>query len=153
MCKICKVSLSFGKGFMPWMINSLFQLQATIYQQKALDINERELGLDHPDTMKSYGDLAVFYYRLQHTELALKYVFFLFKVISVYINLSQFACSGESVFCVMMSMVALMILLMQAVGFVCLCLFYYFCSNQLCLFYSFVLEVFPFKGKENRKIK
>ena len=47
-------------------------LQATIYQQKALDINERELGLDHPDTMKSYGDLAVFYYRLQHTELALK---------------------------------------------------------------------------------
>ncbi|KAG0491882.1 hypothetical protein HPP92_005280 [Vanilla planifolia] len=48
--------------------------QATIYQQKALDINEGELGLDHPDTMKSYGDLAVFYYRLQHTELALKYV-------------------------------------------------------------------------------
>ncbi|KAK8950794.1 Clustered mitochondria protein [Platanthera zijinensis] len=48
--------------------------QATIYQQKALDINERELGLDHPDTMKSYGDLAVFYYRLQHTELALRYV-------------------------------------------------------------------------------
>ena len=49
------------------------ELQATIYQQKALDINERELGFDHPDTMKSYGDLAVFYYRLQHTELALKY--------------------------------------------------------------------------------
>ncbi|TVT96682.1 hypothetical protein EJB05_58104 [Eragrostis curvula] len=49
-------------------------ITATIYQQKALDINERELGLDHPDTMKSYGDLAVFYYRLQHTELALKYV-------------------------------------------------------------------------------
>ncbi|KAF8393143.1 hypothetical protein HHK36_021384 [Tetracentron sinense] len=45
--------------------------QATIYQQKALDINERELGLDHPDTMKSYGDLSVFYYRLQHIELAL----------------------------------------------------------------------------------
>lgn len=52
--------------------------QATIYQQKALDINERELGLDHPDTMKSYGDLAVFYYRLQHTELALKYVYSLY---------------------------------------------------------------------------
>ncbi|KAF6158098.1 hypothetical protein GIB67_014892 [Kingdonia uniflora] len=49
--------------------------QATIYQQKALDINERELGLDHPDTMKSYGDLSVFYYRLQHYELALKYVY------------------------------------------------------------------------------
>ncbi|KAG5021479.1 hypothetical protein JHK85_017821 [Glycine max] len=32
------------------------------------------LGLDHPDTMKSYGDLSVFYYRLQHIELALKYV-------------------------------------------------------------------------------
>ncbi|KAE9588006.1 putative clustered mitochondria protein [Lupinus albus] len=48
--------------------------QATIYQQKALNINERELGLDHPDTMKSYGDLSVFYYRLQHFELALKYV-------------------------------------------------------------------------------
>ncbi|KAE8724071.1 hypothetical protein F3Y22_tig00010968pilonHSYRG00203 [Hibiscus syriacus] len=47
-------------------------LQATIYQQKALDINEREIGLDHPDTIKSYGDLVVFYYRLQHTELALK---------------------------------------------------------------------------------
>ncbi|KAH9715303.1 tetratricopeptide repeat (tpr)-like superfamily protein [Citrus sinensis] len=48
--------------------------QATIYHQKALDINERELGLDHPDTMKSYGDLSIFYYRLQHIELALKYV-------------------------------------------------------------------------------
>ncbi|RVX10175.1 Citrate synthase 3, peroxisomal [Vitis vinifera] len=35
---------------------------------------QSELGLDHPDTMKSYGDLAVFYYKLQHTELALKYV-------------------------------------------------------------------------------
>ena len=39
-----------------------------------MDINERELGLDHPDTMKSYGDLVVFHYRLQHTELALNYV-------------------------------------------------------------------------------
>ncbi|KMZ74373.1 hypothetical protein ZOSMA_12G00580 [Zostera marina] len=48
--------------------------QAIIYQQKTLNINERELGLDHPDTVKSYGDLAVFYYRLQQTELALKYV-------------------------------------------------------------------------------
>lgn len=45
--------------------------QATIYQHKALDINERELGLDNPDTMKSYGDLSVFYYRLQYIELAL----------------------------------------------------------------------------------
>ncbi|GJT86211.1 putative ribonuclease H-like domain-containing protein [Tanacetum coccineum] len=31
--------------------------QETIYQQRALDINTRELGLDHPDTMKSYRDL------------------------------------------------------------------------------------------------
>ncbi|KAL6321425.1 hypothetical protein AAG906_016524 [Vitis piasezkii] len=53
--------------------SELSQFKATIYQQKALDINERELGLDHPDTMKSYGDLVVFYYRLQHTELALKW--------------------------------------------------------------------------------
>ena len=57
-----------------WLIQELSQFKATIYQQKALDINERELGLDHPDTMKSYGDLVVFYYRLQHTKLALKYV-------------------------------------------------------------------------------
>ncbi|GMQ02267.1 hypothetical protein CsSME_00048577 [Camellia sinensis var. sinensis] len=56
--------------------------QATIYQQKALDINEREFGLDHPDTMKSYGDLAVFYYRLQHTELALKYALRVFRILS-----------------------------------------------------------------------
>ncbi|KAL4320629.1 hypothetical protein AHAS_Ahas14G0029600 [Arachis hypogaea] len=40
------------------------QVMATIYQQKAVDINERELGLDHPDTIKSYGDLSVFYYYL-----------------------------------------------------------------------------------------
>merc|ERR1712157_339707 len=49
-------------------------LQAAIYQQKAMGVNEREYGLDHPDTIKSYGDLAVFFYRLQHTELALHYV-------------------------------------------------------------------------------
>lgn len=59
------------------LIQQFVQSQATVYQQKALDINERELGLDHPDTMKSYGDLAVFYYRLQHTELALKYALIL----------------------------------------------------------------------------
>ncbi|KAK9675370.1 hypothetical protein RND81_11G003600 [Saponaria officinalis] len=49
------------------------RFQATVYQQKALDINERELGPDHPDTMKSYGDLSVFYYRPQQIELALKW--------------------------------------------------------------------------------
>lgn len=65
--------------------------QATIYQQKALDINERELGLDHPDTMKSYGDLAVFYYRLQHTELALKYAFnILLLIVNCFIMLCYF---------------------------------------------------------------
>ena len=61
-----KVSTRYGiSGVKVWISYSK--------KQKALDINERELGLDHPDTMKSYGDLAVFYYRLQHTELALKY--------------------------------------------------------------------------------
>ncbi|XP_047309986.1 protein REDUCED CHLOROPLAST COVERAGE 3-like [Impatiens glandulifera] len=48
--------------------------QAMIYQQRALDINERELGLDHSDTIKSYGDLSVFYYRVQQIQLSLKYV-------------------------------------------------------------------------------
>ncbi|OIW15819.1 hypothetical protein TanjilG_04354 [Lupinus angustifolius] len=63
------------KPFKKYDIISMIPVcKATIYQQKALDINERELGLDHPDTMKSYGDLSVFYYRLQHFELALKYV-------------------------------------------------------------------------------
>jgi hypothetical protein len=47
-------------------------MHATIYQQKVLDINAQQLGLDHLDTMKSYGDLVVFYYQLQHTKLALK---------------------------------------------------------------------------------
>ncbi|CAL0324166.1 unnamed protein product [Lupinus luteus] len=64
-----------SKPFKKYDIISLIPVcKATIYQQKALDINERELGLDHPDTMKSYGDLSVFYYRLQHFDLALKYV-------------------------------------------------------------------------------
>nr|XP_009421419.2 PREDICTED: protein TSS-like [Musa acuminata subsp. malaccensis] len=64
--------MALDKGKLEDAVN--YGTKATTYQQKALDINERELGLDHPDTMKSYGDLAVFYYRLQHTELALKYV-------------------------------------------------------------------------------
>ncbi|KAK8589571.1 hypothetical protein V6N12_023965 [Hibiscus sabdariffa] len=42
------------------------------YRADVLDINEREIGLDHPNTIKSYGDLSVFYYRLQHMEMALK---------------------------------------------------------------------------------
>ena len=36
--------------------------------------------------MKSYGDLAVFYYRLQHTELALKYAFCISQSQSLKIN-------------------------------------------------------------------
>jgi len=76
------------------LIEIIIALQATIYQQKALDINERELGLDHPDTMKSYGDLAVFYYRLQHTELALKYGFFfsLKEIVSLFILQETLYC-------------------------------------------------------------
>ncbi|KAL6538229.1 hypothetical protein OROGR_012217 [Orobanche gracilis] len=42
------------------------------FTNKRLWISMRELGLDHPDTMESYGDLLVLYYRLQHIELALK---------------------------------------------------------------------------------
>jgi hypothetical protein len=37
-------------------------MQATKYQQKALDSIGQEVGLDRLDTMKSYGDLIVFYY-------------------------------------------------------------------------------------------
>ncbi|PWA38990.1 P-glycoprotein 13 [Artemisia annua] len=45
----------------------------TIYQQRTLDINERVLGHDHLDTIKSSGDLSVSYYPLRHIELALIY--------------------------------------------------------------------------------
>ncbi|KAL7590370.1 hypothetical protein Lser_V15G40203 [Lactuca serriola] len=62
---------SLHKGKLEDAVN--FGTKAIIYQQKALDINKREHRLDHPDIMKSYGDLAVFYYKLQHTELALKW--------------------------------------------------------------------------------
>ena len=41
--------------------------------QGARDQRE-EFGLDHPDTIKSYGDLAVFYYRVGEVDLALTYV-------------------------------------------------------------------------------
>jgi hypothetical protein len=34
-------------------------VQVTIYQKKAMDINEWELGLDHLDIMKSCGDGSV----------------------------------------------------------------------------------------------
>ncbi|GJW97105.1 integrase, catalytic region, zinc finger, CCHC-type containing protein [Tanacetum coccineum] len=65
-------NLTSIKDISPMVVNMSTKGKATIYQQRALDINERELGLDHPDTMKSYGDLSVFYYRLQHIQLALK---------------------------------------------------------------------------------
>ncbi|KAF3960029.1 hypothetical protein CMV_015218 [Castanea mollissima] len=43
-------------------------------QHKELIINERCLGLDHPDTVHSYGNLALFYHVLNQTELALWHV-------------------------------------------------------------------------------
>ncbi|GMY22320.1 isoform 2 of clustered mitochondria protein [Fagus crenata] len=39
---------------------------------KELIINERCLGLDHPDTAHSYGIMALFYHGLNQTELALR---------------------------------------------------------------------------------
>ncbi|KAJ8748741.1 hypothetical protein K2173_011293 [Erythroxylum novogranatense] len=47
---------------------------AIIQQHKELIINERCLGLDHPDTAHSYGNMALFYHGLNQTELALKHM-------------------------------------------------------------------------------
>ncbi|KAI4323379.1 hypothetical protein L6164_022991 [Bauhinia variegata] len=44
---------------------------AITQQHKELIINERCLGLDHPDTAHSYGNMALFYHGLNQTELAL----------------------------------------------------------------------------------
>ncbi|XWS45688.1 hypothetical protein CRYUN_Cryun14cG0001200 [Craigia yunnanensis] len=44
---------------------------AIMQQHKELIINERCLGLDHPDTAHSYGNMALFYHGLNQTELAL----------------------------------------------------------------------------------
>ncbi|KAJ7949124.1 Clustered mitochondria protein-like [Quillaja saponaria] len=47
---------------------------AIIQQHKELIINERCLGLDHPDTAHSYGNMALFYHGLNQTELALQHM-------------------------------------------------------------------------------
>lgn len=47
---------------------------AIMQQHKELIINERCLGLDHPDTAHSYGNMALFYHGLNRTELALRHM-------------------------------------------------------------------------------
>ncbi|KAJ6755052.1 EUKARYOTIC TRANSLATION INITIATION FACTOR 3 SUBUNIT EIF-3 [Salix purpurea] len=47
---------------------------AIIQQHKELIINERCLGLDHPDTAHSYGNMALFYHGLNQTDLALRHM-------------------------------------------------------------------------------
>lgn len=47
---------------------------AIMQQHKELIINERCLGLDHPDTAHSYGNMALFYHGLNQTELALRHM-------------------------------------------------------------------------------
>ncbi|KAJ7545279.1 hypothetical protein O6H91_09G113600 [Diphasiastrum complanatum] len=47
---------------------------AIMQQHKELIINERCLGIDHPDTAHSYGNMALFYHGLNQTELALRHM-------------------------------------------------------------------------------
>ncbi|GAB2260888.1 hypothetical protein Droror1_Dr00011743 [Drosera rotundifolia] len=47
---------------------------AIMQQHKELIINERCLGLDHPDTAHSYGNMALFYHGLNRTNLALQHM-------------------------------------------------------------------------------
>lgn len=47
---------------------------AIMQQHKELIINERCLGLDHPDTAHSYGNMGLFYHGLNQTELALRHM-------------------------------------------------------------------------------
>ncbi|KAM0876493.1 hypothetical protein ACQ4PT_036120 [Festuca glaucescens] len=47
---------------------------AIVQQHRELIINERCLGLDHPDTAHSYGNMALFYHGLNQTELALRHM-------------------------------------------------------------------------------
>ncbi|GJS59952.1 clustered mitochondria protein [Tanacetum coccineum] len=47
---------------------------AIMQQHKELIINERCLGLDHPDIAHSYGNMALFYYGLNQSELALRHM-------------------------------------------------------------------------------
>ncbi|GER48746.1 clustered mitochondria protein homolog [Striga asiatica] len=47
---------------------------AIMQQHRELIINERCLGLDHPDTAHSYGNMALFYHGLNQSELALRHM-------------------------------------------------------------------------------
>ncbi|CAA0808886.1 Clustered mitochondria protein [Striga hermonthica] len=47
---------------------------AIMQQHRELIINERCLGLDHPDTAHSYGNMALFYHGLNQSELALHHM-------------------------------------------------------------------------------
>ncbi|CAL9148830.1 unnamed protein product [Musa hybrid cultivar] len=47
---------------------------AIVQQHKELIINERCLGLDHPDTAHSYGNIALFYHGLNQTQLGLRHM-------------------------------------------------------------------------------
>ncbi|KAL5207899.1 hypothetical protein ABZP36_032334 [Zizania latifolia] len=47
---------------------------AIVQQHRELIINERCLGLDHPDTAHSYGNMALFYHGLNQSELALRHM-------------------------------------------------------------------------------
>ncbi|WOL12357.1 clustered mitochondria protein-like [Canna indica] len=47
---------------------------AIVQQHKELIINERCLGLDHPDTAHSYGNMALFYHGLNQSELAMRHM-------------------------------------------------------------------------------
>ncbi|KAI4333165.1 hypothetical protein L6164_018005 [Bauhinia variegata] len=47
---------------------------AIMQQHKELIINECCLGLDHPDTAHSYGNMALFYHGLDQTALALRHM-------------------------------------------------------------------------------
>ena len=66
---------SIGHNTISLIYVIIHPIRQLFINKKRLDINERELGHDHLDTMKSYGDLDVLYYRLQHTELTLKYIY------------------------------------------------------------------------------
>ncbi|KAG6494254.1 hypothetical protein ZIOFF_049274 [Zingiber officinale] len=56
---------------------------AIVQQHKELIINERCLGLDHPDTAHSYGNMALFYHGLNQTELALRHMSRTLRILSL----------------------------------------------------------------------
>ncbi|MED6222322.1 hypothetical protein PIB30_063249 [Stylosanthes scabra] len=57
--------------------------QAIGQQLKELIINETCLGLDHPDTVHSYANMALFYHGLEQTEFALPYMFHALVLLSL----------------------------------------------------------------------